>query len=175
MPDLDRYLDAQNRARAGFQSALDEIRAGGKRGHWIWYVFPQLRGLGSSGPSVEYALADVSEGRAYLQHPELRSRLLAITSAVAEQLASGKSLVVVMGSPIDALKLVSSLTLFAHVARQLDAAEHLDAHRDLATAAEKVLAIAVDQGYPQCRFTLDRLPTSSSDRHTARVALPVLE
>jgi hypothetical protein len=85
--------------------------------------------------------------------------LLAITSAVAAQLGSGKPLAVVMGSSIDALKLVSSLTLFAHIARQLDAAEH---HRDLAATAEKVLAIAGEQGYPPCRFTLDRLGASGS-------------
>ncbi len=87
---------------------------------------------------------------------------------VAEQLESGKPLVVVMGSSIDALKLVSSLTLFAHVARQLDAAGGLDAHRHLATTAEKVLAIADQQGYPQCRFTLDRLRASGSDTSPPR-------
>jgi uncharacterized protein (DUF1810 family) len=160
VPSLDRYLDAQDGPHGGFQSALAEIRAGGKRSHWIWYVFPQLRGLGSSGPSIEYAIADVAEARAYLQHPELRSRLLAITSAVAEQLESGKPLVAVMGSSIDALKLVSSLTLFAPVARQLDV--------NLATTAEKVLAIAAEQGYPQCRFTLDRLRASGSDTSPPR-------
>jgi uncharacterized protein (DUF1810 family) len=153
MPGLDRYLAAQDQPRGGFRTALAEIRAGGKRSHWIWYVFPQLQGLGSSGPSIEYAIADVAEARAYLQHPELRSRLLAISSAVAAQLESGKPLVVVMGSSIDALKLVSSLTLFAHVARQIDAT-------DFATTAEKVLAIADGQGYPQCHFTLDRLSAS---------------
>jgi uncharacterized protein (DUF1810 family) len=162
VPSLDRYLDAQNHPRDGFQSAFDEIRAGGKRSHWIWYIFPQLSGLGTSGPSVQYAIADVPEARAYLHHPKLRSRLLAITSAVAEQLESGKPLVVVMGSSIDALKLASSLTLFSHVARQLHAAGGLDAHRDLATTAEKVLAIADEQGYPQCRFTLDRLRLSGA-------------
>jgi uncharacterized protein (DUF1810 family) len=161
VPDLDRFLDAQDHPRDGFQSALGEIRSGGKRSHWIWYIFPQLRGLGSSGPSVQYAIADVPEARAYLQHPELRSRLLTITFAVAEQLESGKPLVVVMGSSIDALKLVSSLTLFAHVAR-------LDAHRDLAITAEKVLAIAGAQGYPPCGFTLDRLRASGFDAGTPR-------
>jgi uncharacterized protein (DUF1810 family) len=166
VPSLDRYLDAQEQPHGGFRSALAEIRAGGKRSHWIWYVFPQLRGLGSSGLSIEYAIADVAEARAYLQHPELRSRLLMITSAVAEQLESGKPLVVVMGSSIDALKLVSSLTLFAPIARQLHAADRLDAHRDLATTAEKVLAIAAEQGYPQCRFTLDCLRASGSSTST---------
>ena len=120
MLNLDRYLEAQNQPHTGFASALAEIRAGGKQGHWIWYVFPQLAGLGRSGPSLRYAIADLSEARAYLQHPELRSRLLAITSAVAEQARQGHRLADVMGSSIDVTKLVSSLTLFAHVARQLD-------------------------------------------------------
>jgi uncharacterized protein (DUF1810 family) len=168
VPSLDRYLDAQDQPRGGFQSALAEIRAGGKRSHWIWYVFPQLGGLGSSGPSVQYAIADVAEARAYLQHPELRSRLLAITSAVAAQLESGKPIGAVMGSSIDALKLVSSLTLFAPVARQLHAAERLDAYRDLAATAEKVLAIAAAQGYEQCHFTLDRLRASGFDTSSRR-------
>jgi hypothetical protein len=62
-----------------------------------------------------------------------------------------------MGSSIDVTKLVSSLTLFTHVARQLDVAEGLDTYRDLVAAAEEVLATAAEQGYPPCRFTLDRL------------------
>ena len=154
---LDRYIEAQNQPHTGFASALAEIRAGGKQGHWIWYVFPQLAGLGRSGPSLRYAIADLPEARAYLQHPELLARLLAITSAVAEQARRGHRLDHVMGSSIDAAKLVSSLTLFAHVARQLSVAEGPDPYRDLAAAAEEVLGAAAEQGYPRCRFTLDRL------------------
>ena len=155
--NLDRYLEAQSQPHTGFASALAEIRAGGKQGHWIWYVFPQLAGLGRSGPSLRYAIADLPEARAYLQHPELRSRLLAITSAVAEQARQGHRLADVMGSSIDVTKLVSSLTLFAHVARQLDVAEGLDTYRDLVAAGDDVLVAAAEQGYRPCRFTLDRL------------------
>jgi len=154
---LARYIEAQKQPHTGFASALAEIRAGGKRGHWIWYVLPQLAGLGRSGPSLQYAIADLSEARAYLQHPELRSRLLAITSAVAEHARHGQRLDDVMGSSIDVTKLVSSLTLFVHVARQLSAAEGLDAYRDLIATGDEVLAAAAEQGYPACRFTLDRL------------------
>ena len=155
--NLDRYIEAQNQPHIGFASALAEVRAGGKQGHWIWYVFPQLAGLGRSGPSLRYAIADLSEARAYLHHPELRSRLLAITSAVAEQARQGHRLADVMGSSIDVTKLVSSLTLFAHVARQLSVAEGLEAYRDLAAAAEELLAAAAEQGCQGCHFTLDRL------------------
>lgn len=155
--NLARYIEAQDQPHTGFASALAEIRAGEKQGHWIWYVFPQLAGLGRSGPSLRYAIADLAEARAYLQHPELRSRLLAITSAVAEQVRQGRRLTDVMGSSIDATKLVSSLTLFAQVARQLDLAEGCDTYRDLVATAQEVLAAAHGQGYPPCRFTLDRL------------------
>jgi uncharacterized protein (DUF1810 family) len=155
--NLARYIEAQNQPHAGFAAALAEIRAGGKQGHWIWYVFPQLAGLGRSGPSLRYAIADLAEARAYLRHPELRSRLLGITSAVAEQVRQGHRLADVMGSSIDVTKLVSSLTLFAQVARQLSVADGLDTCRDLVAAADDVLAAAAEQGYPPCRFTLDRL------------------
>ena len=98
VPDLDRYIAAQDQPQVGFTTALAEIRAGGKQGHWIWYIFPQLSGLGRSGLSYRYAIADPAEARAYLQHPELRSRLLAITSAVADQARRARRLTGVMGS-----------------------------------------------------------------------------
>jgi len=157
MPNLNRYLEAQNDPHSGFAAALREIRAGGKQGHWIWYIFPQLAGLGYSALSRQYAIADLGEARAYLQNLELRARLLAITTAVAELLREGRPLTVVMGSSIDATKLVSSLTLFAHVGRQLHDDEKLDTYEDLAALAEAILARAAEQGYPACRFTLDRI------------------
>jgi len=157
MGGLDRYLDAQDGPGSGFDVALREIRAGGKRSHWIWYVFPQLAGLGTSGMSVRYAIADRAEARAYLRHPVLGKRLATITAAVAEQARRSRPLDVVMGSSIDATKLVSSLTLFARVARELHAAEPLDAWRDFADVADEVLAIAAREDRPPCRATLERL------------------
>jgi uncharacterized protein (DUF1810 family) len=157
VPDLNRYLDAQNEPHSGFACALEEIRAGGKQGHWVWYIFPQLIGLGYSPLSRRYAISNLHEARAYLQNQELRKRLLAITAAVAELLRTGHPLTRVMGSSIDATKLVSSLTLFAHVARALHVDEQLDAYRDVAALAEEVLAAAAAQGYPKCRFTLDQI------------------
>jgi len=103
--NVDRYIDAQNQPHTGFALALAEIRAGGKQGHWIWYVFPQIAGLGRSGLSLRYAIADLPEARAYLQNSGLRSRLLAITAAVAEQARRRRPLTVVMGSSIDVTKL----------------------------------------------------------------------
>src|SRR5262245_45334987 len=115
--DLDRFKRAQE-GPGGFAAALAELEAGRKRSHWIWYVFPQLAGLGQSAMAVRYGLQGVAEARAYLVDPELRDRLLRVTNAVLAQLQheSAPALADVMGSEIDALKLVSSMTLFREVA-----------------------------------------------------------
>ncbi|WP_157899478.1 DUF1810 family protein [Luteitalea pratensis] len=159
MSRLDRFREAQNSSHAGFESALAELRSGGKRGHWIWYVFPQIDGLGMSGMSQAFAIDGEDEAAAFLRDAELRSRLLTITSTVAEQLSTGRvsSLRTLMGSDIDAMKVVSSLTLFGHVARKLNDIEGLDAYGAMARVADDVLAMAESQGYPPCAHTLRRL------------------
>ena len=163
MGQLDRFRAAQDVPGSGFDQALQEIRAGAKTGHWIWYVFPQLAGLGGSAMSRTFAIADVAEAEAYLRDPVLRARLLTITAAVAEQVTTrGRPLRALMGSEIDARKLVSSLTLFVHVARRLHHAEGLDAYAALVGAADAVLARAADEGYPPCAFTLSRLDRAGS-------------
>lgn len=165
MTSLDRFTRAQDDRGAGFDSALEEVRAGRKRGHWIWYVFPQLDGLGMSSMARAYGLDGEAEAAAYLRERRLRERLLLITRAVAEQLAARPALRLntLMGSEIDARKLVSSLTLFAEVARRL-ASEH-DEREDaneveeaeqfasLAAVADGILTVAASQGYPPCAFT----------------------
>ena len=159
MSQLDRFRDAQNSSSSGFEAALGEIRAGGKRGHWIWYVFPQLRGLGSSGSSSMFGIDGEREAVEYLRDPELRSRLITIATAVMDQLRpeGTRSLRALMGSDLDARKLVSSMTLFGHVARKLHEADGLDAYNSMATLADTVLAEAARQGYPPCAYTLGRL------------------
>jgi uncharacterized protein (DUF1810 family) len=159
MSGLQRFKAAQSSPGSGFECALAEIRAGGKRGHWIWYVFPQLEGLGTSGLSHSFAIHGEEEAVAYLQDSELRSRLLTISSAVAEQLRSGKarSLRQLMGSEIDARKVVSSLTLFGHVAKSLSAVEGVAACSSMARVADEILALAASEGYPACAYTLGRL------------------
>jgi uncharacterized protein (DUF1810 family) len=162
MSRLERFKEAQNSAHSGFESALAEIRTGGKTGHWIWYIFPQINGLGTSGPSRTFAIDGEDEAAAFLRDSELRSRLLTIASAVAEQLKTGeaRSLGALMGSDIDARKVVSSLTLFRHVARKLHELEGIDAYNSVATVADEVLAVAASQGYPPCAYTLGRLRPS---------------
>jgi uncharacterized protein (DUF1810 family) len=155
--DLTRFRTAQDQAGAGFESALRELQAGSKRGHWIWYVFPQLSGLGRSSVSRAYAIDGVAEAEAYLRDSELRGRLMAVTAAVRDHLSKGVPVETLMGSSTDALKLVSSLTLFAHAAKQLHGSEGLGAYGELARAAADVLKSAERQGYGPCQYTLSRL------------------
>ena len=108
--DLDRFVAAQAHGAA---EALAELRAGRKRTHWIWYVFPQIAGLGSSAMAQRYALVSLDEARAYLAHPVLGPRLRACTeAALAGGTGSAHDL---FGSP-DERKFRSSMTLFARAA-----------------------------------------------------------
>ena len=163
MSRLDRFKAAQNSPHAGFESALKEIRTGAKTGHWIWYVFPQIAGLGASGPSQTFAIADENEAVEFLRDSDLRHRLLTIASAVADQLRTGptQSLRALMGSDIDVRKLVSSLTLFGRVARKMHETEHLNEYGALATVANEVLAAAASEGYAECAYTLGRINRST--------------
>jgi uncharacterized protein (DUF1810 family) len=157
MSELTRFREAQDRPGSGFEAALREIQAGSKQGHWIWYVFPQLSGLGASSVSRTYGIHGLAEAEEYLRDPILGSRLLAITTAVAEHVLQGASLETLMGSSTDAVKLVSSLTLLGNVARKLNVSEGLVEYEALARVAEAVIEAAARQGYGPCRYTLDRL------------------
>jgi uncharacterized protein (DUF1810 family) len=108
--DLQRFVDAQDQD-AGFGQVLAELRQGQKRGHWMWFVFPQIQGLGRSWDSEKFAISSRDEAEAYLQHPILGSRLRECTRLVT--LVEGRSSEQIFGT-IDALKFRSSLTLFAH-------------------------------------------------------------
>ena len=108
---LRRFVDAQ---ASTYARALDELRRGRKASHWMWFVFPQIAGLGNSDMARRYAIADADEARAYLAHPLLGARLVEATVVVTHA-APGASAETIMGA-VDALKLRSSLTLFAAVA-----------------------------------------------------------
>src|SRR5947208_2014 len=84
---LEKFHEAQARPWAGYDTALAEIRDGGKRSHWIWYVFPQIEGLGRSSMARAYAIENLGEACAYLRDPILRARYEEIVAAVSEQLA----------------------------------------------------------------------------------------
>ncbi len=112
--DLNRFIDAQD-AHGTYKQAVDELRRGRKTGHWMWFVFPQIAGLGSSPTSVRYAIASLDEARAYVTHPVLGPRL--IESVHALLTPDGSDPVAVLGG-IDARKLQSSMTLFDRAAPQ---------------------------------------------------------
>ncbi len=130
--DLNRFVLAQE---GDYEQALPEIRAGRKRSHWIWYIFPQIDGLGFSSMSRRYAIRSLDEARAYLDHPVLGPRLLECAEAALG--IEGRSAHDIFGSPDD-MKLRSCATLFAAVtpadspfARLLD--RFYDGERDART------------------------------------------
>jgi uncharacterized protein (DUF1810 family) len=107
--DLQRFVDAQSDV---YERALAELRSGRKRTHWMWFVFPQIRGLGSSPMAQRFAIGSPAEAAAYLAHPVLGPRLVTCARALLE--LDGADPVAVLG-PVDAMKLRSSMTLFARV------------------------------------------------------------
>ena len=132
--DLERFLAAQD-ARGTYASAVAELRAGRKTGHWMWFVFPQIAGLGLSETSRRYAISSIDEARAYLAHPILGKRIEECARTLTE--LTGESARDIFG-PVDATKLRSSMTLFARAAPGnalfqdvLD--RYFDGHADAAT------------------------------------------
>ena len=104
---LDRFLDAQ---RGDYAAALAEVRRGRKTSHWMWYIFPQIAGLGQSSTARYYSIRDLEEAREYYAHPVLGQRLREISGALLD--LRGSDPVAVFGG-IDSMKLKSSMTLFA--------------------------------------------------------------
>jgi uncharacterized protein (DUF1810 family) len=107
--DLERFVTAQD-SGGTYEAAVGELRSGRKRGHWMWFVFPQIAGLGFSSTAQHYAISGLDEARAYLAHPVLGPRLVEAARALLG--LPGADPVAVLGS-VDALKLRSSMTLFA--------------------------------------------------------------
>ena len=140
--DLDRFVQAQAQVYAG---ALAELRRGRKTSHWMWFVFPQLSGLGASAMARRYAIGSLAEARAYLTHPLLGARLQACARALTE--LKGRSALEVFGSPDD-LKLRSSLTLF-------EAADP-----DMAVFAQALEALCHNRRDELTLKKLDRPPTA---------------
>jgi len=134
--DLQRFVEAQH---GSFEQACTELRQGHKQSHWMWFIFPQLRGLGSSPLAVKYAISSKQEAQAYLNHSILGPRLTHCTELVVT--VEGRSIEQIFGSPDD-LKFRSSMTLFANVVSENNVFKQ---------ALEKYFA-----GEPD-RLTIDRL------------------
>jgi len=109
---LDRFVQAQD-SNGSFRRAVAELRAGRKVSHWMWFVFPQIEGLGFSAMSQRYAVSSLAEAQAYLRHPVLGPRLVECAAILAA--TDGKSAAEILG-PVDAMKLRSCMTLFAAAA-----------------------------------------------------------
>jgi len=107
--NLERFVIAQDSV---FKRVLSELQAGTKMGHWMWFIFPQIKGLGRSPISIEYAISSRDEAQAYLQHPVLGPRLKECTRLVLE--VEGRSATDIFSTPDD-MKFRSSMTLFAQV------------------------------------------------------------
>lgn len=122
--NLDRFVQAQTGV---YEQARKELKAGSKRTHWMWFIFPQLRGLGSSAMAERFGIASREEASAYLAHPVLGHRLRELTRIVGAH--SSKSLEAIFSYPDD-LKFCSSMTLFAEIAPEGDSTfrDALQAH-----------------------------------------------
>jgi uncharacterized protein (DUF1810 family) len=110
--NLNRFVEAQNRV---YHQVISELRQGSKRSHWMWFVFPQIKGLGQSPVSRTFAISSLEEAKAYLRHPILGPRLIECTTLV--NATSGLTIHDIFGDPDD-LKFHSSMTLFAHATPQ---------------------------------------------------------
>jgi uncharacterized protein (DUF1810 family) len=108
--DLQRFVNAQDPV---FEEVLLELRRGNKQGHWMWFIFPQMRGLGISGMSQRFAISSLAEAQAYLAHAVLGPRLIQCTEMV--NAVEGRSAERIFG-PVDAMKFRSSMTLFCEAA-----------------------------------------------------------
>jgi uncharacterized protein (DUF1810 family) len=122
--DLDRFADAQNSI---YSRVTAELAAGRKQSHWMWFIFPQVEGLGSSAMAQRYAIRSRAEAAAYLDHPVLGPRLRECTGLVLA--VKDKSLRTILGSPDD-IKLRSCMTLFDSVAPHAEFAAALDRYCD---------------------------------------------
>jgi len=153
---LERFHRAQSGKWSGYATALAEIRDGRKSSHWIWYVFPQIDGLGRSSTAQSYALRNLDEACEYLRDPILRTRYEEIAAAVEAQLADGTPLETLMGGSTDALKFASSLTLFRAAAAHLAQGEAGSDFARLAHLCDSILSKTATQGYAPCQFTIAR-------------------
>jgi uncharacterized protein (DUF1810 family) len=156
---LQRFLDAQagKTMYPAYEFVINEMRHGNKKTHWIWYIFPQLRGISLSINSMKYGIANRAEAEAYIMHPILGPRLTEMTQIILSHLTqSQRKLHTVMNTTIDAKKFMRCMTLFTEVAPHVYnisspwIGEFLD-------AANQIIAIARKQGYKRSYTTLKML------------------
>lgn len=150
--NLERFKIAQADSTNGLRVAVDELRKGQKKSHWIWYTFPQLRILGRSPTAQFYGIENAAEAREYVQDPELANNLILAMEAALAQLEGGVAVEVLMGGYTDSLKLVSCCTLFKYAADQL-ASPKDDTGSTIQRLADRLLYLAGEQDYAECVAT----------------------
>lgn len=143
--DLERFVKAQDSVYGSYNDALNEIKTGRKTGHWIWYVFPQIKGLGHSYNSEYYGISGEDEARAYINHPVLGSRLRDITQALLD--IDGHSAYAILGRPDD-LKVQSCMTLFDIVSPNDIFSAVLSKYYDGIKCSKTVMRIGIRQAKP---------------------------
>jgi uncharacterized protein (DUF1810 family) len=158
MAGLHRFHDAQQGRNSGlpsFNQAYAEIQQGSKKSHWIWYILPQFKNLGASQLAQKYAIQNAQEACDYLREPKLFDNYYKIVTKILLQIQH-TSIHHVMGSSIDAQKLMSSLTLFKEIAEYLDAQQKGQFHdyKDLAKKCEQILASGANELLFPCEKTL---------------------
>ncbi|QLZ69866.1 hypothetical protein FOLKNPGA_02666 [Legionella sp. PC1000] len=168
MNTIQRFIKAQQGQDAyiSFQQAYDELKAGSKQSHWIWYVFPQLKQLGFSSIAQHFGIVDFKETCAYLQNEELFQNYDAISQLVEQQLKRKIPALILMNGDTDTKKLVSSLTLFREAAsfleRQGDTSQDFAA---LAHCCDRILNETAKQGYFPCELTLDLVQEQKNNQY----------
>jgi uncharacterized protein (DUF1810 family) len=143
--DLERFHDGY---RLEYEQALAEIEGGRKRSHWMWFIFPQVRGLGSSPTAIHYAFRDRAEAEAFFRDPILGPGYRTLVDAVWRQVIERRLTIRQLFGPPDDQKLISSLTLFAGLAHQLGG----DFASSVAQANE-ILGVSATQGFASCATT----------------------
>lgn len=144
------HIDAQNngfRHGVSYERAISELESGRKQTHWVWYVFPQWVGLGTSQEVQRFGVPSIRAAAEYLGHPTLRANYFRAISATRSHLDSGTALTRILRSPDDR-KFVSSLTLMEQAVNQSDTSENLSAQM------QEILQIAQEQGFDRCQRTL---------------------
>jgi uncharacterized protein (DUF1810 family) len=153
---LARFLHAQNLGDpASLDTALNELRAGRKQEHWIWYVFPQLRGLGSSRHANHYGIEGLTEAIDYLLDPLLRERYQQCLSELLYHIRNGTKLRIILG-PTDAYKAISSITLFQQATKRLGAQDQ-QLVSELLLMTEEFFRFVSDDNDRPCQATLHYL------------------
>lgn len=172
MANLDRFINAQNEHKT-YNQAYKELQNGAKTSHWIWFIFPQLKELSFSPTAKHYGIVDAQEACDYLKNDQLFANYQKITALVLRQLQHKIPLRTLMGSEIDAQKLMSSLTLFRATASFLEQqGDKSHDHIELITCCDQIFAQLQSQGYVPCKKTRQLIEPALANAQVKPLIIP---